>query len=92
MDRPVNRGVETIMVAAQKHLIEISQKLDQGLSFIKDRIVTNGKIDASQENLYQQAIYDLALSKAEVECALAFLANATQGSEMDRTLADAFSA
>jgi (2S)-methylsuccinyl-CoA dehydrogenase len=80
------------MVAAQKHLIEISEKLDQGLSFIKDRIFTNGKIDASQENLYQQAIYDLALSKAEVECALAFLANAGMGSEMDRALADAFSA
>ena len=80
------------MVVAQKHLDEINQKLEQGLSFVKGRIMTNGKIDADQENLYQQAIYDLALSKAEVECARAFLANASQGSEMDATLANAFSA
>jgi (2S)-methylsuccinyl-CoA dehydrogenase len=80
------------MAEGQQHLDWMNEKLDLGLSFIKSQVTIDGKIDGQSENQYQQAIYDLAVSKAEIECAQAFLANAASGTAFDESMASTFAA
>ncbi|MGB1423006.1 MAG: acyl-CoA dehydrogenase family protein [Pseudomonadales bacterium] len=84
--------IGTDMMNARSHLDWTQRVVAQGLSALKARCSTGGKLSADQLDLHQQATYDLALSAAEMGCAEAYLASTAGASPLTETMASTFAA
>ena len=73
-------------------LNQCEQLVGKGLSFVKQATLVDGKVATAKLDDHQQAIYDLAVSYAEVKSAQHFLVFAANQGEHEQDLSNLFSA
>ncbi len=71
---------------------DVAALVARGLSHLKAQCSTDGKFDPARLDTCQQALFDLAVSTAEIEAAASLFAYATQYGERERQLATLFGA
>ena len=79
-------------MTAEQHLQWVSDHLNQGLVWLKNQCVNDGKLSNACLDEHQQATYDLALSTSEIRCAQAYLETARSTSDLNETMAETFAA
>jgi hypothetical protein len=73
-------------------LDQCERLVNKGLSHIKKEASNDGKVDTSRLDSHQQAIYDLAVSYAEVKSAQHFFSFASGHESHEQALSNHFSA
>ena len=79
-------------MTAEQHLQWVSDHLNQGLVWLKNQCVNDGRLSNARLDEHQQATYDLALSTSEIRCAQAYLETARSTSDLNETMAETFAA
>ena len=78
--------------ALRDSLDHCKQVVDKGLSHVKAACPETGKFSVPDLDAWQQVTADLAVSTAEIECAVNFLDDATAQGDLEQQLAETFAA
>ncbi|MCZ6500969.1 MAG: acyl-CoA/acyl-ACP dehydrogenase [Gammaproteobacteria bacterium] len=74
------------------HLKWLGTVLDKSLKYINAQCTKDGKFSVSRLDDFQQAVFDLAVCTAELQCALAYLDYSSAHGEFEKNLAETFAA
>ncbi|MFP6805880.1 MAG: acyl-CoA dehydrogenase family protein [Pseudomonadales bacterium] len=80
------------MSKLSSHLQWVDSLVQQALKHVHSQCVEDGKFRVAQLDNHQQAVFDLALCTAEVQCARQYAKYATSRSQFEKTMADTFAA